>query len=147
MKNKRGVPKACVEQWLGFSYDEQHRVKQSDKQFITFAYPLINLKMDKDDVARYFSERGLPIPPRSVCNACFANGLNTYKEMYNNRPEDWQQAVNVDRAVRDWTKYHVKNPVYVSPTLVPLEELAINGFRIGPTTEENFTCDSGQCFL
>lgn len=145
-KSKRlGV--GVVEKWIGFSFDEVYRMKDSKQKYIRFEYPLIDLRMNKSDVVQYFQDNDLPIPPRSVCNACFANGLNTFRDMHKNRPADWKQAVEVDRAVRDLSQIMVKDEVYVSSTLIPLEDLASNDFEL-PDKEDsdNYSCDSGYCF-
>jgi hypothetical protein len=139
-----------VEKWVGFSYSEIERVKPSNRKYSYFRYPLIDLKMNNDDVNAFFINNNLPIPPRSVCNACFANGLDTLKEMYYKRPKDWEQAVLVDDAVRDWSQIGVKNPVFVSKTLFPLSELAHRDFDLDNTNgdlENQYSCDSGYCFL
>ena len=48
--------------------------------------------------------------------------------MHEYRPEDWKQAVAVDKAVRDWKQIGVNDEVYVSKSLLPLEELAAQNF-------------------
>lgn len=136
-----------VEKWIGFAFDEVYRMKPSSQQYINFAYPLIDLKLDRDAVNAYYTANGLPMPPRSVCNACFANGLETLREMHDNRPDDWQQAVRVDRAVRSLVQIGVKEPVFVSNTLLPLEQLAAQNFVLGDEKDQdNYSCDSGYCF-
>jgi len=136
-----------VEKWIGFSYDEVHRVKPSETKYCYFAYPLIERRMSNADVLKYFADRALPAPPRSVCNACFANSVAQYKEMYENRPDDWRQAVNVDRAIRTLSHLGVKHELFVSHTLVPLEELAARQFVLGDTKNlEDEACTSGYCF-
>lgn len=137
-----------VEKWIGFTHDEFSRAKEPDQKYIYFRYPLYDLRMDKLDVLKYYYDRDLPIPPRSVCNACFANGLTTLKDMHDNRPEDWKQAVAVDNAVRNWTQIGVNFPVYVSKTLLSLEELAERGFELDDQEDQDgHSCDSGYCFL
>lgn len=139
------LPAGCVEKWIGFGVSEVQQIKSSQQKYITFRYPLIEQRADIDN---YFAEIDRPMPPRSVCNACFSNGLDHYQDMYENRPGDWAQAVAVDDAVRDWSQIGVNNPVYVSKTLTPLRELATNGFRLpGRENVEDYSCDSGLCFL
>jgi hypothetical protein len=144
------IPKNLVQKWIGFSYSEVTRVKPSKQKYIYFRYPLIEMKMHNEDVIAYFVKNNLPIPPRSVCDACFANGLAYLEDMYWNRPSDWKKAVAVDNSVRDWTQIHVKDEVYVSSTLIPLETLAENKFQIkddmGENIENDYSCDSGYCF-
>lgn len=145
-RESRRPPAGCVEKWIGFGMSEVQRIKPSRQKYINFCYPLIEQRVD---IARYFAEIGKPMPPRSVCNACFSNGLDHYRDMYKNRPDDWAQAVTVDDAVRDWSQIGVRNPVYVSKALMPLRELAANDFQfVGRgNVEADYSCDSGMCFL
>ena len=139
------LPTGCVEKWIGFGMGEVQRIKPSRQKYITFRYSLIEQCVNVDN---FFVEIDRPMPPRSVCNACFSNGLDHYQDMYENRPDDWAQAVAVDDAVRDWSQIGVRNPVYVSKTLRPLRELAANGFRlVGRENVDDYSCDSGMCFL
>jgi hypothetical protein len=145
-RNTTRLGNAAVEKWVGFSYDEVMRIKPPAQKYVYFRYPLCELRMDRSDVLTYFEDRGLPIPPRSVCNACFANSVPFYKEMFENRPQDWAQAVAVDEAVRDWRQVHIDNPVFVSDTLKPLLELQMLGFDATGEDKSGWSCDSGYCF-
>lgn len=147
-KSKR-LPEGCVEKWIGFTLDEVSRMKPSSQKYVQFTYPLIDLGMGNEATLRYLTDNDLPVPPRSVCNACFANGLQTFKEMHDNRPADWAQAVLVDEAVRDLSGVGVGDPVFVSKTMIPLRELAERGFDLSDETEDadGFSCDSGHCFV
>lgn len=137
--------KIKVVKYIGFSVDEQHRVTESKQQYIQFQYPLIELGLTKEDVLSYFNSIGEEPPPRSVCNACFANSAEHFREMRRTRPADFAQAVKVDQEVRDLTQFGVRDIVFVCSSCIPLTELdreAIEGFE-----EEEFSCDSGYCFV
>ncbi len=137
-----------VEKWIGFTYDEAVRVKPASQKYVYFHYPLIKQGMRQEDVIEYFKLHRLPIPPRSVCNACFANGTDTFREMYENRPDDWKNAVLIDRSVRDWSQIAVQDRVYVSRTMLPLVKLAKKNFLMVDSDKENeYSCDSGYCFV
>jgi hypothetical protein len=170
-RGKKSPPKNSVEKWIGFAADEAHRISLSRTRYAYFRHPLVELGMNKTDVVRYYRQIAKPIPPRSVCNACFANGLQTLREMYMNRPHDWAQAVAVDEAVRDMSSVGVKYSVFVSPTCIPLTQLAAQGFVLTPrqiverskkpehacgnalmavptkADSDEYSCDSGHCFI
>lgn len=145
-KSKR-IGNNVVQSWIGFSYDEIQRMKPPDAYYRYYRYPLVERKMKKEDVIQYFKDNNLPTPPRSVCNACFANGLKTLKEMYVNRPDDWDQAIRVDEAVRDWSQIGVRDEVYVSSSLIPLKELPERNFLEEDMDKGDWSCDSGFCFV
>jgi hypothetical protein len=146
--------------WIGFSYDEVMRIKPAHQKYVEFQYPLVDIKMKKEGVLLYFMENDLPIPPRSVCNACFSNGIHTYKDMFENRRDDWLQAVAVDEAIRDMSDVGANLKCYVSKTCLPLARLAelgfdiekinaemkVQGYKLSAKDDDNLSCDSGYCF-
>ena len=142
-----------VTTWVGFSADETHRVDkllaQKHPVYKRFEFPLQTLGMQTHDVVRYMREHGHDLPPRSLCNGCFAHGLRSLKEIHDNRPADWQQAVAFDHAIRDMSRFGVtQGECFVSDTLLPLEELADRGFDLGSTLENvRHECDTGMCFV
>lgn len=143
-KSRRlGTDTVC--KWIGFSWDELTRIKEAKQKYIYFDYPLIKLRMTKADIKDYFSSIGKPLPPRSVCNACFANDVEYFKKMYHERPADWAQAVEVDEAIRDLSQFGMRDECYVSHTLIPLAELAERGFVVSDV-EPELQCHSGYCF-
>lgn len=138
------IPPRSVIKLIGFSADEQHRVSEPGQKYVRFAYPLIDAGLTKQDCLDYLRDIGQPIPPRSVCNACFANDAAYFRAMAKERPADFAQAVAVDESVRDLTQVGVQDEVFVSHTLRPVAELA--GDETIPDLEE-WSCDSGYCFL
>lgn len=159
-----------VERWIGFAADEKQRISPSRQKYQTIRYPLIEMNETREDVNQYFYNNSLPIPPRSVCNACFANGIDTFKDMYYNRPDDWNEAVKIDEACRDLSQIGINDQVFVSRTLVPLKDfpkydfdskkMPIYKYKTDQETlfidatvkntnndEDDWSCDSGVCFL
>lgn len=146
IKSKR-IPENSVHKLIGFSFDEQHRIKNPQAKYTAFRFPLVEMGFTNSDVLAYFALNKLPIPPRSVCNACFANGLDTHKECFTNRPGDWAQTVAVDEVIRDLSQIAVKDRVFVSKTCIPLTQLAAQGFSLGSKEDDDeYACTSGYCF-
>lgn len=157
-KSKR-LGKHIVKKMIGFSYDEQRRVdelKGTGRVYSFFSYPLIEMKMKKADVIAYFLKRGLALPQRSVCNACYANNTAHLKAMAEERPEDFKQAIMIDNEIRDLTCIGVEDECFVSWTLLPLEELAKDwdrGFKLEQEARNKkdvlavaADCQTGFCF-
>lgn len=137
-----------VRKFIGFTYDEAKRIKPPEQKYQYFEYPLIDKGMTKHDVQKYYRDNKLPIPPRSVCNACFANGLITLADMWTNRPDDWAQAIEVDEAIRDLSQVGVREKCFVSKTRMPLKDLptaVLPGFF--DDVEDDYSCDSGFCMI
>jgi len=159
-RNNSRIGENVVCKWIGFSYEEVMRIKPASQKYVEFQYPLVDMKMKKEDIIAYFIENDLPVPPRSVCNACFSNGIATFKYMFLNRPEDWKQSVEIDEAIRDMSDVGVREKCYVSKTCLPLARLAeldfdtekisvkmkVKGYKVTMGDDDNLSCDSGYCF-
>jgi hypothetical protein len=137
-----------VEKWIGFAADEWHRCSDSPQQYIRFRFPLIERKMDRPAIDRWYDESGIPKPPRSVCSACFANGLDYFREMYANRPDDWRKAVAVDDSISIWKAAGITDhEPFVSSSLIRLRDLPAIGFGVDSEDLSEHHCNSGACFL
>jgi len=146
----RRIGDGFVGKLIGFSHDEWHRIKEARQKYVQFHYPLVEtLKWDRAAITRYFLKNNIPIPPRSVCNACYANDVAHFKAMHAERPADWAQAVAVDNEIRDLTCLGIRDECFVSSTLLPLEELARRNFELSPEVVEQDAeaCHSGHCFV
>ena len=144
-KSKR-IPEGSVHKWIGFSVDEIDRIKESTTQkYIRFVYPLVELKLTKDDCKQLILDKGRPLPPRSVCNACFANSPAYYKELHESQPDAWRKAVNVDDSIRNLTQVGINDECYVSSTLMPLRDLPDVNF-LGDGPDEDCS-HPGHCFI
>lgn len=140
-----------VDSWIGFAADEEHRAKKVKGDTATWRtkFPLIELGMTKQDCVDYLEKNNLPMPIPSVCAGCFANGLRTFKWMYENDKDAWDRAVKRDEYIRHGLeRFGVKNPCYISSTCVPLRELAEMDFRLPKITEHiKHECSQGVCFV
>ena len=99
----RRAPKHIqVEIWMGISADEVMRQKQSREEWATNRYPLIELGFSRAQLLNWFNEnypdRYLP---RSSCIGCPYKSDGEWKWLRSNNPEAFQDAVFVDRALRD----------------------------------------------
>lgn len=98
----RRVPRGrLAEQWIGFSTDEIHRV--NDKQRVLYErkrYPLLELDMSRKDCQRWLAASGWGDTTKSACIGCPFHGNRQWRDMRDNRPADWADAVAFDVAIR-----------------------------------------------
>lgn len=96
------VPKGQVaEQWIGFSTDEIGRV--SDKRPLSYVrktYPLLDLRMSRADCQRWLRARGWGDTAKSACIGCPFHGNAQWRDLRDNHPDEWADAVAFDRAIR-----------------------------------------------
>lgn len=114
--HRNGEP---VEQWIGISLDEFQRMKPADVKYITNRWPLIDKRMTRNDCVNWLEKHGLEVPPKSACTFC---PFHSTAEWWRIKSEkvDWQEAVEVDRAIR---KARPPYDLFVHPSRKPLDEV------------------------
>lgn len=140
--NRNGQP---VTQLLGISMDEWHRAKDSDVKYITHVYPLLDMKMTRNDCTNYLERHGLEVPGKSSCVFCPYRDKRAWREMKRENGDDWHKAVAVDEAIR---KVRPPYDLFVHSARIPLVDVDLslpedNGQLRLPNEE----CDSGYCFM
>ena len=90
----------AVEQWLGFTWDEVGRMRESDVAFMVHRYPLVEKRMTRDDCERFLAFHDLPVPVKSACVGCPFRRASEYLQMQQDAPEEWEQAVEFDEQNR-----------------------------------------------
>jgi hypothetical protein len=98
----RRVPAGRVcEQWIGFSTDEIHRVSDKHQvRYLTSRYPLLDLGMSRKDCQRWLTARGFGETPKSACIGCPFHGNRAWRDLRDNHPEEWADAIDFDAAIR-----------------------------------------------
>lgn len=81
-----------VVMWLGISTDEAHRMKDSQKKWISNRWPLIEAGLSRQDCLRWMQEHGYPEPPRSACVFC---PYHSDLEMVNEALRDIDAAIEI----------------------------------------------------
>ncbi|MGV9318192.1 hypothetical protein [Streptomyces sp. NPDC003660] len=89
-----------VEQWIGISVDEFHRAKDADVAYMKSRFPLIEHGLSRADCLRLLRSRGLASTPRSACLGCPYHGNAQWRALRDNSPEEWQDVVAFDAAIR-----------------------------------------------
>lgn len=103
------VPRGLyVEQWIGISRDEIGRVKDSDVKYARNVFPLLDLDgaadgrpgWTRDDCLRYLRASGWESTPKSACVGCPFHGNRQWRDLRDNHPAEWADAVDFDQAIR-----------------------------------------------
>lgn len=91
-----------VEIWMGISVDEIYRQKPSREEWATNRYPLIELGFSRAQLQDWF-KRNYPdrYLPRSACVGCPYKSDAEWKWLQVNDPASFNDAVFIDRALRD----------------------------------------------
>lgn len=146
--------KVKVEAWFGISLDEVQRMKPNRTKFITNRWPLIEMRMSRQDCLRWLEKAGLPIPKKSSCLICPFHNKNHWIEMRENRPDDWDMVTGFDDGLRDSSqsrfKDTAKGTLYLYSGCIPLREIDIDrrdAQGVLQFESEIDVCDEGYCFV
>ena len=115
-----------VDMWLGLSIDEASRKKPSKEAWITNVYPLLDREMSRAQLFKWFQERypGRKLP-KSACIGCPYHDDHLWAEMKKNDPTSFQEAVNVDWALRSVPQCRgsLSGTAYLHKSMIPLSEV------------------------
>lgn len=84
--------------------DEIIRMKPSRVPYIENVWPLIDLRMTRQDCLRWLSKNGYPIAPRSACVGCPFHGDDEWRNLKENAPLDFASAVEDERRLQEAAK-------------------------------------------
>ena len=123
----RRAPRSVrVEMWLGISVDEIGRRKDSREEWITNRWPLIEEGYSRAQLYTWFKERYPDRPlPRSACIGCPYHSNSEWKDLKENDPRSFAEAVFVDRALREMPHLRAlsKGTAYLHRNRRPLDEI------------------------
>lgn len=119
-KPKQRVREKVV-MWKGITTDEVARIKESDVSWIEFKYPLFERDMDRLDAINYVIEKMGEIPPKSSCIGCPFHNDDMWLDIKQNYPDEWKQAVKLDKKIRHHPKFY--DELYLHKSCVPLNEV------------------------
>lgn len=121
----RGIARrpGAVEQWIGISLDEISRMKPARVKYITHRWPLIEQRMSRQSCLVWLKQQGYPQPPRSACIGCPFHSNHEWRQI-REHPEEWQQAVEFDQAIRTGgPRGEMIGENYLHRSLVPLDQV------------------------
>ena len=96
------VDQVSVTQVFGMSFDEMSRMRRPSHKWVNNDYPLIDMKMRRQQVIEW-AEKHYPGHhfPRSACVGCPYRSNREWREMRDERPAEWADAVAFDNTIRD----------------------------------------------
>jgi hypothetical protein len=134
-----------ITQWIGISWDEIQRMKDPLSKLTKHRWPLIELKMTRQDCLQWMKRQGYPEPQKSSCTFCPYHDNALWRDMKNNDPESFSQAVAVDRLIRGGVR-GTSQRLFLHRSLKPLEEVDFRSAADAGQMEWGFQeeCD-GMC--
>ena len=71
-----------IREYLGIAYDEIERMKANREPYITSEFPLIDLKMTREDCVNLIRSAHLPVPVKSGCFFCPFMDIPRWHDLY-----------------------------------------------------------------
>lgn len=143
-----------TEIWMGITLDEIERAKSGinpKEKWKLKIYPFLNIGGEffdkawtRSDCRQWLIENNFPIPPKSACVFCPFQGDNQWVELKTSSPTDFDEAVYIDKAIRDSSKKGAANPIYLHGSCKPLDQV---DFNEGQGNLFINGCEEGYCGL
>ena len=131
---------------LGISMDEFQRARSATDDKLphrTREYPLISLRLSRDDCKQIILNEGLPIPPKSACWFCPFQKRQQWQVLHDDHPELFRQAIELEQIVQARRVELGRDTVWLSKAMIPLSQLCTAN-----QTQFDFddiACESGYC--
>ena len=107
-KNAHWPKEVVVDHWFGISSDEMVRIRTPRELWKRNVYPLCNLPDDylpamysRQSCVGWLKKHYPDQPmPRSACIGCPYHDNRTWRDLRDRRPDEWSEAVAVDKRIR-----------------------------------------------
>jgi hypothetical protein len=147
---RRSQKECTVTQYIGISWDEMQRMKESRQAWVQLRYPLIERRMTRHKCLQWMKENGYPEPPRSACVYCPFHSDTEWRRLRDNEPDEFQRAIDFDKKLRDIAKKDrvLKMDVFLHRSCKPLAEIDFDSDEQKGQMQWDFTAEcEGMCGL
>lgn len=113
-----------VTQYLGISLDEIQRMKPARIPWAHNAYPLVDKRMTRHDCQLWLERNGHGTAPRSACIGCPFHGNDFWRDLRDNSPSEWDDAVAFDHAIRRYSR--LEGESFLHRDRIPLDQVDLS---------------------
>lgn len=130
---------------LGISLDEFQRARtDSGIAWQVLEYPLIDLRLTRQDCINIIARAGLSVPPKSSCWFCPFHSLNEWRRLKEHEPELFAKSAALEKLINARRAALGRDPMWLTRMLVPLEQ-AVQGTQHEMDFDD--VCESGFCMV
>ncbi len=145
-KELGATPEAPAAVGLGISLDEFHRARtDSGEPVQVLEYPLIALRLSRQDCMNLIERAGVEVPPKSSCWFCPYHTRRYWQHMRDNEPGLFWKSVGLERTLNERRAMLGKDPVWLTDRLVPLDQATSPHRQLPLLPDDGDTCESGYC--
>ena len=88
--------KETFEMNIFISHDEFHRCRTSNVKYITNKYPLVERKLNRDQLKKIIKSKDYLVPEKSGCYHCCFTTKKGWIKLRNNEPELWEKTKDLE---------------------------------------------------
>lgn len=117
---------------IGISTDEISRVRDSDVKYMRNVFPLIGLDWSRKDCERYLASIGWGGVGKSACIGCPYHGNRQWRQLRDDSPKEWADAVDFDAAIRNGSaranaqNKELRGSMFLHRSRIPLAQAPID---------------------
>jgi hypothetical protein len=119
-----------VELWLGLAREDASRSARADAGPVRYRFPLIERGLTRADCQRWLAAHGWAAPTAG-CVGCPLQADLRWAELRDTTPDEWAEAVALDRAIRGGRPRQGSPPLngeaFVHRSLLPLDQVDLGG--------------------
>lgn len=135
---------------VGISWDERLRQRNdSGLSYITLAYPLVDMRITRQDCMNVIRDAGLLVPPKSSCWFCPFHTLPVWQRMRDTEPDLFQKAVDLERLINVRRARIGRDAAYLTRFARPLDRVVGDAARatLFDEPEETYSCGAFACHV
>lgn len=83
--------------YIAIDYGEAERIKDSNVQYITNSFPLVDAKIDREGCKKLLRDRKLPIPKKSGCFFCPFHNREGWMHLKKTEPALWELSISLEQ--------------------------------------------------
>lgn len=116
--------------WIGISWDEIQRMKESVRKGVQHRWPLIERRITRQKCVEWMEANGYPTPPRSACTYCPYHSDREWRRLRDTDPESWADAISYEKRLQDAAAQvpRLSGVPYLHPQRVPLEQVNLTDY-------------------
>lgn len=136
---------------IGISMDERGRARtESGFSHVTLEYPLLDLRLTRQDCVNIAIKAGLPKPPKSSCFFCPFHTLPAWQELYDNHQGLFQKSVLLEQTLNQRREMLGKDPVWLTRFCKPLDQVVDGSHQkqlkmFEETPDDRYSCGPFVC--
>ena len=121
-----GQKDCTITEWVGISWDELQRAKESRVKWMQKRHPLLEIKFTRSKCIQWMKVKGYPEPPRSACYFCPFHSDSEWRRMRDNDKHYFDKAIQFDKELRASFKEndkHTDMEMYLHNSCKPLDDV------------------------